>query len=265
MFDRFVNRYTFTGDIRTKTALHIGANQDVLAPRAVDNGFIKDVNGDPFIPGSSLKGVMRSFLERVLRNDENSNVCSVDNICLKDFSLLSKKVKILKEAFPNAEEVSDEMASKYVYDHICAVCRIFGGANNAAKLMIRDARLKEGSVFAGFEIRNGVTIDRDTNTAARGKLFEVEVVPADTVFSFKAVGENLTDEEYKDVLVMLKSMQEGFIDIGGMTTRGCGSIELENVQIEKIEGKEIFEAMLKNKKNITSLSDEIKRVGEMYV
>ncbi len=52
------------GHIEILTGLHIGGGDDVMKIGGIDNPIIKDSNtGFPYIPGSSIKGKMRSLLE----------------------------------------------------------------------------------------------------------------------------------------------------------------------------------------------------------
>lgn len=54
-----------TGVIELVTGMHIGASGAFSAIGAVDSPIIKDVRtGNPMIPGSSLKGKMRSLLAK---------------------------------------------------------------------------------------------------------------------------------------------------------------------------------------------------------
>ena len=56
-----------SGDILLKTGMHIGGSGAFAAIGAVDSPVIKDVlSGYPMIPGSSLKGKIRSLLAREL-------------------------------------------------------------------------------------------------------------------------------------------------------------------------------------------------------
>lgn len=52
------------GRITACTGLHIGGGPAGLDIGGVDNAVIKDHEGKPYIPGSSLKGKMRSLLEK---------------------------------------------------------------------------------------------------------------------------------------------------------------------------------------------------------
>ncbi|MEM1988967.1 MAG: type III-A CRISPR-associated RAMP protein Csm3 [Candidatus Woesearchaeota archaeon] len=51
-------------DIEVLTGLHIGTSRDSISIGGVDNPIIKDKYGFPYIPGSSLKGKIRSLLEK---------------------------------------------------------------------------------------------------------------------------------------------------------------------------------------------------------
>lgn len=51
------------GQIKVITGLHIGAGNDDIHIGGIDNPVVKDVDGLPYIPGSSLKGKIRSLLE----------------------------------------------------------------------------------------------------------------------------------------------------------------------------------------------------------
>ena len=57
---------TVSGKIRVETGLHIGASSENIEIGGLDNPIIKDPlpeSGAPYIPGSSLKGKMRSLIE----------------------------------------------------------------------------------------------------------------------------------------------------------------------------------------------------------
>ena len=61
-----------TGKIVLVTGLHIGASKDTIEIGGNDNPIIKDHNGEPYIPGSSLKGKLRSLLEWKLGEFESN-------------------------------------------------------------------------------------------------------------------------------------------------------------------------------------------------
>ena len=54
-----------TGNIEVVTGMHIGGSSQFAAIGAVDSPVIRDTYSDrPMIPGSSLKGKMRSLLAK---------------------------------------------------------------------------------------------------------------------------------------------------------------------------------------------------------
>ena len=60
----FKGKYILQGTIVSKTGLHIGGSDEGIEIGGVDNPVIKDpITGQPYIPGSALKGKLRSALE----------------------------------------------------------------------------------------------------------------------------------------------------------------------------------------------------------
>ena len=69
-----------TGTISIETGLHIGGSSAFAAIGAVDSPVIKDVrDGTPIIPGSSLKGKMRTLLAK----EKNERICSPNDDCIE--------------------------------------------------------------------------------------------------------------------------------------------------------------------------------------
>ena len=71
-----------SGKIVVKTGLHIGAGNEEVHIGGVDSPIMRNpLNLEPYIPGSSIKGKMRSLMEWKLNrinmeNDELGSVCS---------------------------------------------------------------------------------------------------------------------------------------------------------------------------------------------
>src|SRR5689334_19583084 len=60
----FLGKLILEGEIRCETGLHIGAGKGSLEIGGADNPVVKDAFGIPYIPGSSLRGRLRSLLEQ---------------------------------------------------------------------------------------------------------------------------------------------------------------------------------------------------------
>lgn len=247
MFDKFVNRYIIEGNLMAVTALHIGTAEDEFRPNGCKNPFFRNAEGLPLIPGSSLKGAMRSFLEQYLSSKPGRDallqdvyfrkeICNEQNPCA-DLKNDGKLKALLKE---NGKD-SQEKLSHYLFGteggesgKLCMVCRLFGSPCSSAKFSIRDAKVKEDTFQGEFEIRSGVAIDRNLGTSVENKTFTTEVVPEGTEFSFKAVLENADEYEWNVVKQLLQAMEIGMIQIGGMKSRGLGEISLTNIRYQII-------------------------------
>jgi CRISPR-associated RAMP protein (TIGR02581 family) len=179
MFDTFKNRLELTGTLTTVTGLKVGAGRSV-EPTDPDVPVMKDVDGRPLIPGSSFKGAMRSRLEAFLRgvNPRFAN----DPSELASFQWMDE-VKKIKKANEQSDEQSDEKDKKLTDDLLKitdkASC-LFGSPWLAGKLQIRDLTVSAENWFGQYQERDGVAIDRDTETAADKRKYDFEVVPAGT-------------------------------------------------------------------------------------
>src|SRR5450759_5083465 len=63
---QLVGKLILSGELHCETGLHIGAGKGSLEIGGADNPVVKDAFGLPYIPGSSLRGRIRSLLEHAL-------------------------------------------------------------------------------------------------------------------------------------------------------------------------------------------------------
>src|SRR5574342_888324 len=61
---RLVGKLILEGELHCETGLHIGAGKGSLEIGGADNPVVKDSAGRPYVPGSSLRGRLRSLLEQ---------------------------------------------------------------------------------------------------------------------------------------------------------------------------------------------------------
>lgn len=226
---------TLEGTLTAKTALHVGSRRS-LGSMESDNPVIKDHRGRPLIPGSSLKGVLRSAIEAALRGLGVSWVCSPSD----------GQYCIDKEQ-GDKKQWSD---TQYVLQCACPVCRLFGAPYLASRIRIEDLEVSDDWNESLYSLRDGVAIDRDTRTAAHGKKFDFETVPAGTAFSFRIAITNPRDYEIGMLALALDLLNQGFIFIGGNTSRGLGRVSL------KISGIRETSA--------TSIQNYFQNGGELY-
>lgn len=223
MFDTFKNRLEITGVLTTITALRISAGRS-SEPIGSDLPVIKDSLGNPLIPGSSFKGAMRSRLESFLRGI-NPNLA--EDPANFTSSATNNYVKDLKEKYKNNDlELTQELV-----EMTDLTSRLFGSPWIASKFQVRDLTVVPDTWFGQYQERDGVAIDRDTETAADGKLYDFQVVPAGTQFQFKAVVENAEKYELGLLMIGLHQFETEQIPLGGGRSRGLGVVKLD---IEKM-------------------------------
>lgn len=249
-FDKYQNKFIVKGIIKADTPLHIGAGQDSFNPVQVDNGVIVDHNGNPYIPGSSLKGVLRSYIETAVNSwtslDDSLKACLIVN----EPCLNKDEVDKIRKKFEKENDNKDLKIAQEIYSNMCDVCKVFGSHYFAAKISIRDCTLKDEK--ANIQRRDGVAIDRETGTAADNKKYDYEQVAAGTEFDFYLSIDNL-DEEHIDLFkLIIRSLTSGELQIGGKTTYGLGSIRLIDYEIYKITNENLKQYLL------NGLSDEMR-------
>ena len=238
LFDVFNNRTIVTGELVALDPIHIGSSaKESLNPIELDSPVLKDAAGNPVIPGSSIKGVIRSQFERVMRSlvPDISGSCGVfgNENCL-------------------TPEEKKQLTPEQLYEKSCQTCRLFGGIAVAGKLRFKDAAyIQQNGKVCQYEKRDGVGIDRDTGAAQRGVKYDFEVVPRGSRFQFTMVAENLDAEQKKQlqfVIALLEGtlISDDYLAFGGKTTRGLGRMRLENTHAETVDQAAImakFQAM----------------------
>ena len=225
MFDTFKNRLEITGILTTVTALRISAGRS-SEPIGSDLPVIKDIFGRPLIPGASFKGAMRSRLESFLRGILGDNRALVANPANElEWSITAPEMTKIKEE--NKE--NDIALTEAIINKTDLISLLFGSPWLASKFQVRDLTIHDpdNNWFGQYQERDGVAIDRDTETAADGKLYDFQVVPAGTPFDFQVVVENAKEWELGLLAIGLHQFETEQIPLGGGRSRGLGVVKLE--------------------------------------
>jgi CRISPR-associated protein Csm3 len=245
-FWQFENRWLIIATLRMKTALSVGSRASLL-PAGSDLPVIKTPEGVPFIPGSSLKGVVRTYVERVLRTLDGMNtqhpgqrLWACDPLDEKNRCVTAdRKKELLAEAGED-----DARFTGLIWQHSCTACRLFGSPWLASRVAFQDAMLaNRESLLRLTEVRDGVGIDRDLGSAKTGIKYDFETVPAGAEFRITIVVENAEEWEVGLLLLALEAMKRGELPIGGKTTRGPGWGELVDLKVQHV-GKDNLLAYL---------------------
>ena len=89
------------------------------------------------------------------------------------------------------QDVEDR--KQWIKDNTCDVCKLFGSPVQAGRLWVSDGALKDWASVV--QVRDGVVIDRDSQTAVDGLKYDYEVVPSSSRFQLCIDLENPTDSD----------------------------------------------------------------------
>jgi len=250
---RLDNRYRFAGQLVLESPLRLSsgrANDETDAP------LMRDRANVIYIPATSLKGSLRSEIERIVSTVGPSQGLSS---CIlfsggagspgKGEDCLTNEEKRAERYRDKAEEdVLEEVKTK-----LCDVCSLFGSPVLAARLTFQDLYPTETVAESHTMVRDGVGIDRDTGTARENVKFNFEVLeaPKDTrpKFAFVMKAENLDEKDRKLLRLVLGLLQQG-LPVGGKRSSGLGTLKLE-MKTLKVEGfndpEKLWDALMKGK------------------
>lgn len=211
MFKELKSEAILTFDIVTESPLYIKSGEDnSLDPSAVDGKYItifRNGKYEPFIPGTSLKGAFRCRAERLLRSEGS---CDIIN---------------RKECVPNNKEKPKTGLERYKKS--CPICRLFGSNVLKSRITFSDAYV-EGEYKEGK--RTCVAIDRLTGASKQNALYDMEYIEKGK-FKEKIVFQNFEPYQINLIISLIKEMNEGFLTLGGLTSKGFGCVSAENLKL----------------------------------
>jgi len=237
-------RFEFEGILTTETGLHIGSGQGDFT---TDACFVRTGAGQPYIPGSSFKGALRSAVERMAASlPGRLRTCLLDSSGPGDRNCPTVH-RGWQAAFSRERErgLDEDGIARWLFGgaegpfaHVtlCDTCRLFGSPSVASKVAVHDLYLRAPT---HTEVRHGVGIDRDTGTARAQIKFDYETVPAQVTFGFKLVAGDLDEHEEVRGLGLLccglREFEQGRVPLGGNRSRGLGACRLQLTRITEIE------------------------------
>lgn len=226
---KFLGKLILEADLNCDTGLHIGAGKGSLDIGGADNPVVKDAFGRPYVPGSSLRGKLRSLLEQAVGLSANEMVYLTKR--------KGQEVRIHQSDRPDDE-----------------ICLLFGRNPGRldrmsgeplesvhatpARLTVYDAPLDSNSITAQMrenlddeltEVKSESAVDRITSQASPRTL---ERVPAGARFKMRMVLDILCEED-KELAVRLAEGLRLLEDdsLGGGGSRGNGRVRLSDIRL----------------------------------
>lgn len=188
-------------DLEVKTGMHIGGSDTYSAIGAVDSPVIRDaLSGRPIVPGSSLKGKLRTLLARSFAGDI--------------------------EKMPRFDQDNP------------VILRMFGSANSRSRLQFADAfvcNAEEMKAVGLTEVKTENVIQR---LSAKAMPRQIERVNVGTRFAETVVYDVMDSRQLQEDMEMLaKAMKLLQMDyLGGHGSRGSGRVSLKNFRVSSFGG-----------------------------
>src|SRR5436309_492163 len=227
---KLIGKLILEGEMLCETGLHVGAGKGSLEIGGSDNPVVKDAFGRPYVPGSSLRGKIRSLLEQ-------SSGLAIPSELVFLSRRKGQEVRIHQSDRPD--------------DEICILFgrspgrmeKVGGGdieSNHAtpARLSVFDAPLVSESITPQMreslddeltEVKSENAIDRITSQANPRTL---ERVPAGARFKTRLVMDVLCEEDaplFMRVLEGLRLLEDDALGGGG--SRGSGRVSFSNLKL----------------------------------
>ncbi len=267
-----------TTELRVITGLHIGGSDDTMQIGGIDNAVVKRViysnpdgsnnyNGtgkkitEPYIPGSSLKGKVRSLLEHRL------GLIQAQKIMYQNIS--NQKNKVAKQGKPIDTEFINKCQNKLLQEKAKLIVILFGESAGSGDIqntkitraIFRDSFLTKitrklylDGKISFSEVKAENTINRVTVEANPRFL---ERVPAGVEFDFEIVLRKFEEDKH---LPLMKTLELGLKllendALGGGGSRGNGKIEFKIYQTSNRNIQTEIEELIKE---IETLLEETK-------
>lgn len=200
-----------TGTMELLSGMHIGGSTAYAAIGAVDSPVLKDpLTNLPLIPGTSLKGKMRSLLARVY-NNQIAKSPNQDN----------ERITRLFGATSGGGEKGDQIIRGRLLFRDAVLSNVDELADKGIKVYTETKF--ENTINRITAVANPRQIER----AIRGSKFSFEII-------YELTNPNEAEEDFETILAGLKLLELDYL--GGHGSRGYGKITFKNIKFETVFG-----------------------------
>lgn len=209
-----------TGTLILKTGLHIGAGDTEMRIGGTDNPVVKNpLDGQPYIPGSSLKGKVRSMLEWQLGlvTIANGNPFSFLHLRNQDTPAARDLLRLFGGApGGEVENLAREIGPTRLAFWDCALNADWLEKARKRNLLTTEAKSEN-------------TIDRIAGKAVHPRFTERVIAGAE--FDFRLTLKVMDEEDLLDLLLRGLKLLEAD-SLGGSGSRGYGKIAFSGLMLD---------------------------------
>lgn len=160
-----------------------------------------------YLPGTSLRGVIRSYAEKLTRS-----LAPRDDCCCDPLSKMTSCSEQLQRA-------KKDLTGEQVHAFCCSICRLFGSLAASSRIQVHDCLAVSGRDSR----RYNVAIERESGKAAAGRLFDYPVW-LDGRFEGEIVLRNFELWHLGLLGVVLWDLREGIVKVGFGKSKGLGAV-----------------------------------------
>ena len=195
-----------SGVIESLTGLHIGGGSQFAAIGAVDSVVIKDIQDDlPMIPGSSLKGKLRSLLSKQLSDGKLPKEHNQDD-------------DRIKRLFGHAESKNPKTSRIYFSD-------IFMNEESREELENSDMDATEIKFENTITRSTGVANPRQIERAIKGIRYDMSLI-------YNIENESEIEEDFKLLKMAFKLLKYDYLGANG--SRGYGRVDIKDLDVKAL-------------------------------
>ena len=227
---KLLGKLILDGEMSCQTGLHIGAGKGSLDIGGADNPVVRDAYGLPYIPGSSLRGRLRSLLEHA------------SGMAVNDELVYLSKRKGQEVRIHQSDRPDDEICLLFGRNpgrmERVKGDDVTGNSATPARLTVYDAPLDAASITPQMrenlddeltEIKSENAIDRIT---AQSSPRTLERVPAGAKFKVRMIVDILCEEDKAlpaRIAEALRLLEDDALGGGG--SRGSGRVSCGNLNV----------------------------------
>ena len=195
-----------SGYIESLTGLHIGGGSQFAAIGAVDSVVVKDIDDDlPMIPGSSLKGKLRSLLSKQFSDGELPKEHNSD-------------ADVVKRLFGHTDKIGPKTGRVYFSD-------IFMSKESRDRLENEDIDATEVKFENTISRLTGVANPRQIERAVKGMKYHMSLI-------YNIENENEIEEDFRTLKTAFQLLKYDYLGAAG--SRGYGRVDIHDLDVKKL-------------------------------
>jgi CRISPR-associated RAMP protein (TIGR02581 family) len=221
---QLLNECRISGTLRTTAPLLIrSAVETIGGPEVGVVLTVRDGLDQPYLPGSSLKGALRSQAERILRTLRPNSACNP----LDERGPQRSCGRRLEERERELQRTDrrQTVSPATAYRDSCAGCKTFGSTAVAGRVATADGYL-QGAAVPALVRRDGIGIDRFSGAASLRSRYELEAV-TDVTFDLTVTLQNYEVWQLGLLGLVLQDLVDGRLPLGSGKSRGLGNVQGE--------------------------------------